>query len=47
MNGAGLRRLTDAGMTVCLFFLMGFPFFGMTAHMAAGAAFFLLLVVHH
>lgn len=47
MNGARMRRLTDAGMTVCLFFLMGFPFFGMTAHMTAGTAFFLLLGLHH
>lgn len=47
MNGARVRRLTDAGMTVCLFFLIGFPFFGMTAHMAAGLAFFLLLAFHH
>ena len=47
MNGARMRRLTDAGMTVCLFFLMGFPFFDMTAHMTAGTAFFLLLGLHH
>lgn len=47
MSGARVRRLTDVGMTVSLFFLMGFPFFGMTAHMAAGSVFFLLLVFHH
>lgn len=47
MNGARIRRLVDAGMTVCLFFLMGFPFFGMEAHMAAGVGLFLLLFVHH
>lgn len=25
-RGAGLRRAADAGMTLCLFLLMGFPF---------------------
>lgn len=47
MNGGRIRRLTDVAMTLCLFFLMGFPFFGMTAHMVAGALFFLLLAFHH
>lgn len=46
-RGAGLRRAADAGMTLCLFLLMGFPFFGMTAHMAGGIGFFACMFLHH
>ena len=46
-TGPGLRRAADAGMTVSLFLLMGFPFFGMTAHMAGGVGFFGCMVLHH
>ncbi len=47
MKSAQIRRITDAAMTVCLFFLMGFPFFGTTAHMVGGTCFFVLLFFHH
>ena len=48
MNGSmKLRMAVDIAMTADLFLLMGFPLWGMNAHMAAGAGFFLLLLLHH
>lgn len=48
MNGRmKLHMAVDMAMTADLFLLMGFPLWGMNAHMMAGAGFFLLLLLHH
>lgn len=41
------KRLLDLLMTVLLFFLMGYQFWGDTAHEWAGAGMFLCFILHH
>lgn len=48
MTARGKVRLAvDLLMTLALFFLMGYPFFGEVAHEWVGAAMFVLFIVHH
>ena len=42
-----VKLATDIGMTLALLFLMGYQFWGETAHEWVGAGMFVLFVLHH